>query len=375
MPTTIVVAIDNENAAIGTSADTNEVEATRTSMRTLEQASVPGVSPFTRSCGRPERTPGRRQASDAAGAVQHADPTLGAGDVELLDGIGHEQAEHRADGEGVAEPDQQQREHGPLAANEWQRPAARLVGHRDVSPAGDGRAVPKDRADGGLHQAATRRLKATTQIALVGPDRATSTPAIQADDLCSRRHRPGTRSRREPLPDDQDRHGTEHGGVGEHERRRRQECDDVDLADREHVEGGGDRDRRDEQPFDDVAADDQPATVAAIGERSGDDAEHQVRHDPEREEQAPVWAAEPVASYTMSGSTTMLTALPTMDRPSATAQRTNAGSLRSRSIARVSRTRHGRPDPARPERLPWVTRMDADEVDAVDEVDTDEVDT
>lgn len=40
----------------------------------------------------------------------------------------------------------------------------------------------------------------------------------------------------------------------------------------------------------------------------------------------PVWAAEPVASKTSTGSTTVVIAEPTHETPSATAQRMNAGS-------------------------------------------------
>ena len=134
--------------------------------------------------------------------------------------------------------------------------------------------------------AATKKLAASIQIALVAPTAATSTPGDHGpDDLGTRRQ-----GRQEPvrsgesLGPDERRDGTEHGRVGEHERRRRQQCHDEDLGDREHAEQMGDRDRRHQRALDEVAADDQAATVASIGDRAGDESEQQIRHDPQREQ-------------------------------------------------------------------------------------------
>ena len=72
---------------------------------------------------------------------------------------------------------------------------------------------------------------------------------------------------------DQRRDRTEHGGVGEDERGRGQQRDDVDLGDGEHAEHVSDRDRRHQRTLDEISSDDQPATVTAIGNRAGDEPE------------------------------------------------------------------------------------------------------
>jgi hypothetical protein len=46
----------------------------------------------------------------------------------------------------------------------------------------------------------------------------------------------------------------------------------------------GDRDRCHKGAFGEVAADDQAATVAPVGDRAGDESEQQIRHDPQREQ-------------------------------------------------------------------------------------------
>ena len=56
------------------------------------------------------------------------------------------------------------------------------------------------------------------------------------------------------------------------------------MGDGQHTEQVGDRDGRDECALDQVAADDQPPAVAAIGDRTRNQSEQQIRHDAEREQ-------------------------------------------------------------------------------------------
>ena len=67
---------------------------------------------------------------------------------------------------------------------------------------------------------------------------------------------------------------------------RREQGDRGHLGHRQHAEQVGDRDRHHEGPFGEVAPDDQPAAVAAVGNRPGDQPEQEVRHDAESEQHA-----------------------------------------------------------------------------------------
>lgn len=90
----------------------------------------------------------------------------------------------------------------------------------------------------------------------------------------------------------------------------------------------GGRDRGDERAVHDVAANDQPAAVAAIGQRTGDQSEQQVGHDPQRKENARLRSRARQIVHESSGNTTVVIAVPSIEMPSATAQRTNRGSDR-----------------------------------------------
>ena len=185
--------------------------------------------------------------------------------------------------------------------------------------------------------AAARKLAASTQTALAGPMAAASRPPTTGpSDLGGRRQ--GVEEavgRREPVGPDEGGHGAEDGRVREDERRGRQQTDHIHLRHRQDAERVRERDGGDEEALGHVAADDQQAPVAPVGERPGDHPEQQVGDDPYGEQAAGLRdGAGGLEHHEREHDRGDGAARPSRS-PSAVAQRTNAGSYRS-EVARRS---------------------------------------